>query len=45
MDTKSWVVEIEMENYSKPKDGHSAVHKDTRPKITNNSITITKIIA
>lgn len=43
--TTQWQVEIEMENYSKPKDGHSAVHKDTRPKITNNTITITKIIA
>lgn len=39
-----WQVEIEMEHFSKPEDGHSAVHKDTRPKITNNSIRITKII-
>ncbi len=42
-DKTQWQVEIEMENYSKPEDGHSAVHKDTRPKITNNSINVIAI--
>jgi|ERR1700733_1463010 len=30
---KEYIVELEMEYYSNPEDGHSAIHKEQRPKV------------
>lgn len=40
----SWNVEIEIEHYSLPEEGYSAVHKHNRPKVTNNTIKALSIV-